>query len=94
MKLALLSILVLSQTFSLAMANEKCVDEAELNARIFSANENDIPVSNVVVFDSFFHSEENGVLYYAVLLDSGEEVNVGLSKKNCVLKQINYVTND
>lgn len=101
MKSLLLSLLALVFGNSNAMANDnKCLAKAELQARFFSAKENHISISSVQIVESFFHSEETGVpnygsvLYYGVLTNGGEEINVGLTKDNCRLVEINYVTGD
>ncbi|XGC82324.1 hypothetical protein ACES2L_07505 [Bdellovibrio bacteriovorus] len=79
---------------SLALANDTCLKDAKLQARIFSAQENGTGVSKVRVTDSFFHSEESGVLYYGIEVNKFENINVGLDKETCALVEINYVTDE
>ncbi len=92
MKFSLLVMAAFVLGTNLAYANSKCRREAELQARRFSANENQVSVSSLRVEDSFFHSETRGVLYYGVRLDNGDQLNVGVRKTNCALAEINFVT--
>ncbi|MEK6706317.1 MAG: type 1 glutamine amidotransferase domain-containing protein [Bdellovibrionota bacterium] len=71
----------------------RCLSEAKLQARIFSAKENNLPVSTIRVLEWFFVEEVDGVLYYGIRLDTYENVNIGLRKNDCVLAhEPNYVT--
>ncbi len=82
---------IMSISATPALANMKCLEKAKLEARIFSSMENREPLENIKVENYFFHSETNGTLYYGILLDNRDEINVGLKKQNCVLVEINYV---
>lgn len=94
MRFVLLTSVLFIQSIGFAVANDKCISEAGLYARLFSAKENRVSVSGIQVKGIFFHSEERGILYYAALLDTLEQVNVGVRKSDCSLKLTNYVTND
>ena len=83
-------VLLISSSF----ASDKCIEEAGLYARLFSAKENEISVKDIQLKSIQFYSEENKVLFYAVILDNREQLNVGLIEKDCTLKLINKVTND
>lgn len=93
MKLSMLVLVTALLGSNAALANDKCRAEAELQARIFSANENNVTVKSVKVKDSFFVEAAQGVLYYGVLLNNRENVNVGVREKDCSLAyEPNYVT--
>src|SRR3989344_6757025 len=92
MKFGLCALAVLVFVSHIALANDKCLSEAKMHARLFSATENLVSVDSIEVKDSFFHSESRGILYYGILLDNREQLNIGLRKKNCKLSRINYVT--
>lgn len=79
---------------SLASANNTCLKDAKLQARLYSAQNNEVSVSKTRVTDSFFHSEDAGVLYYGVEINKFENINVGLNKTSCALVEINYVTDE
>lgn len=74
-------------------AHAGCLTEAKLQARIYSANENGVPVSSIRVENAFYVEQAEGVLYYGVQLNNGENVNVGLTKA-CRLASIDYVTDE
>ena len=93
MKISLFALSVVILGSNVAMANTKCLDEAKLHARLFSAKENQVSVTSIQVADSFFHSETNHVLNYGILLDNGEQLNVGLKSTDCSLSEMNYVAN-
>ncbi len=93
MKVSLLILGALVLVNNSAMANNTCLSEAKLQARIFSAKANNVSVSSIKALRWFFVEDVDDVLYYGVRLDNNENVNVGLKKQDCTLAQEpNYVT--
>lgn len=95
MKLFLLVLIGSSFCVSSAFANYKCLEEAKFQARAFSAKENRVPIGSVNASRWFFAEKSHSVLYYGILLDNNEAVNVGLREGDCTLAgEPNYVTSD
>ena len=69
-----------------------CLPQAKRAAVNFSAGENHADPSSIKVPGSKSFGVQNGRRYYGISLDNGENVNVGLTKRGCSVRDLNYVT--
>jgi len=69
-----------------------CLPQAKRAAVNFSAGENHVDPASIKVTGSKSFGVQNGRRYYGIGLDNGENVNVGLTKRGCSVRDINYVT--
>jgi hypothetical protein len=70
----------------------RCLRQAKREAINFSAGENHSDPATIKAIDSRSFGIQNGRRYYGVRLDNGENINVGLTRRACRLREINYVT--
>jgi hypothetical protein len=80
---------------SIGQANNKCMRQAKSQAKKYSARLHNVKPSDLGVANNFFIGEVDDVLFYGVLLTPTlDDLNVGLKKSDCSLKEINLVFED
>lgn len=83
MKKLLMCLTIFTTMSSFAFANNKCLEEAKIYARLDSAKYNSVSVSKIKVVDASFLDQWHDILTYKISLSNGDMVRIGVVEHDC-----------